>query len=199
MYTAIWEKMKTDAHIAEAIRSKHKQAQKKVFIYAAGVFVFALLLCILAKFETTQWIITWIIAVAAIVIPFFVLQRKSQNQKIFFGKIARMEEDREIVPRKGSGAVFGTSHKYALAEVYKLLIAITDESGATQVIFCPPQYEKLFKIGDTLLCHSALPYPAHLSDTTTCICMHCGTMQSAENSTCITCEADIYSLHTVKQ
>ena len=199
MYTKLLEKMKTDTRVTQAIKAKKKQAQKKLFMYAAGVFVFALLLCVLAEFNILAWIITWIIAATAIVVPFFVLMKKAALQEIFWGKIARMEEDREIVPRKGSGAAFGTSHKYALAEVYKLLVAITDDGGATKVIFCPPQYEKVFEIGDTLLYHSALPYPAHLSNPTKCICMHCGTMQSSENSACITCGADMYSLHTVNQ
>lgn len=196
MYHQILNKMKSDTHIATAIREKRKQITKKLLLYTAGVCVFALLLCILAKFKTFEWIVTWGIAAVAIILPFCFLPVITKRQTVFLGKISQMEEERKIVPRKGSGAVFGTSHKYALDEVRELHIAITDENGRIQVIFCPPQYEKLFHLDDTLLCHSSLPYPAHLSNVTTGICMHCGTMQSAENETCITCGADIYSFHT---
>ena len=187
--------MKNDAHIKEAIHQKKKATRKTLFLYSAVVVAFAFLLCFLASFDAWGWVITWGIAAIVIALLVFFLYHKQNDPKIFVGKIQRMEENREIVPRKGSGAIFGTSHKYALDEVYKLIIAITDENQETQVIFCPPQYEKVLKLGDTLLCHSLLPYPAHLSNPTKCICMHCGTMQAAENATCITCGANIYSLY----
>jgi hypothetical protein len=167
-------------------------------IYAAFLAVYALLLCILLKFTLTGWLVSWSIASAAIGIPFYILRRKMKNQKIFWGTIERIEEDREIVPRKGSGAVFGTSHKYSLAEVYKLVIVITDENGASHIIYCPAQYEKILQTGDTLLYHSALPYPAHLSNLTKCICMHCGRMQAAEKHTCYECGAELYNHTTVQ-
>ena len=194
MYTKLIEKIKADLHIIQVIKANKKQAYRKLCICAFFIFVFAILLCISAKFNALGWIITLLCAFAAVSVPIFFLMRKKEA-KIFVGKIERMEENREIVPRKGSGAIFGTSHKYALDEVYKLLIAITNENQETEVIFCSPQYEKILKIGDTLLTHSALPYPAHLSNPTKCICMHCGTMQDSENSTCITCKANIYSIH----
>ena len=198
MYGKIIEKMKRDSRIATATKEKHKKGQREYFIYAAAVFVLPLLYALLAKLSLTGWIICAAIGILAAAVPYLVLRRVRKKPKIFIGKIVRMEEDREIVPRKGSGAVFGTSHKYSLAEVYELVVAVENESGETQVIFCPPQYETVLKIGDTLLIHPDLPYPAHLSNPTKCICMHCGTTQSAENPTCITCGADMYSVHTVK-
>ena len=193
MYTAILERMKNDAHIKEAIHQKKKATRKTLFLYSAVVVAFAFLLCFLASFDAWGWVVTWGIAAIVIALLVFFLYHKQNDPKIFVGKITRMEEDRKIVPQKGTGA-FGRGH-LRTAEVYELLVAITDESGATQVIFCPPQYEKVLKLGDKLLCHSLLPYPAHLSNPTKCICMHCGTMQAAENTACITCGASIYSLH----
>lgn len=198
MYTAIEEKMKKDAHIIRALKERKNSVRKQFWMWAGVILVFALLLCVLAKFSLLGWIVTLLSAAVAVCVLAFVFSRCTKKAEIFLGKITRMEEDREIVPRKGSGAVFGTSHKYLLAEVYELLVAITDEKGETQVISCPPQHEKLLQIGDTLVCHSLLPYPAHLSNPTKCICMHCGTMQSAENPTCITCGADVYSIYTVQ-
>ena len=194
MYTKLIEKTKADSRIIQVIKANKKQAYRKLCAYALLVFAVAILLCLSAKLNAFGWLITLLCAVMAVAAPVFFLVRKKEA-KIFVGKIERMEENREIVPRKGSGAIFGTSHKYALDEVYKLLIAITNENQETEVIFCSPQYEKILKIGDTLLTHSALPYPAHLSNPTKCICMHCGTMQASENLTCITCGANIYSIH----
>ena len=199
MLTFIKEKMKKDEHIAKAIRQKRKRAYKRFFLFSAGIVVVAVTLGLLAQFRLLGWLITLLCTALVIALLLYVLVMRSGRGRVFCGKIAKMETEREIVPRKGSGAVFGTSHKYALDEVYELYIAVQNEEGATEVIICPPQYEKLLEIGDTLLCHSLLPYPAHLSNPTKCICMHCGTMQSAENKTCITCGAEIYSLHTVNE
>lgn len=198
MLNAVLEKMKKDPRIIQAIKEKQKQSRKGDFIYAAVAFALPVLYAFLAKLALTGWIICVTIGILAAAVPCLVLRRMRQKPKIFIGKIVRMKEDRKIVPRKGSGAVFGTSHKYALAEVYDLVVAVENEKGETQVIFCPPQHEIILKVGDTLLLHPDLPYPAQLSNPTKCICMHCGTMQSAENESCITCGADMYSIHTVK-
>ena len=198
MMDAILNKIKNDQHIIRVLKEKQRQTRKKLWLYAAAVIVFTLLLGLVAQFSLRTWIIALAVALIAAFIPFCFVHRAGKNEKIFVGKIVRMGEDRKIVPRKGSGAVFGTSHKYALAEVYELVVAVENEKGETQVIFCPPQHEIILKVGDTLLLHPDLPYPAHISNPTKCICMHCGTMQSAENESCITCGADMYSMHTVK-
>ena len=176
------------------MKRRDKKERITLVVYAAVVLYIALAVYFLAELEFWGWIITLLSSIALIVIPVIFLRYK-RKIKIFYGKIERIEEDRKIVPQKGTGA-FGSLNSKT-AEVYELLIAITDENQATQVIFCPSQYEKLLKVGDVLLCHSALPYPAHLSNPTNCICMHCGTMQASENLTCITCGANIYSLYTL--
>ena len=192
MYTKLIEKIKADSHIIQAIKTNKNQAYRKLCAYALLVFAVAILLCLSAKLNAFGWLITLLCAVMAVAAPVFFLVRKKEA-KIFVGKIERMEENRKIVPQKGTGAFGRTMLK--TAEVYELLVAITNEKQETEVIFCPSQYEKILKIGDTLLTHSALPYPAHLSNPTKCICMHCGTMQASENLTCITCGANIYSIH----
>jgi len=196
MYGKIIEKMKRDSRIATATKEKHKKGQREYFIYAAAVFVLPLLYALLAKLSLTGWIICAAIGILAATVPYLVLRRLRKKPKIFIGKIERMEEKRETVPKPGTG-VFGRL-PMGLAEVYDLVVGVTDEKGTMQAIFVSPQYETVLKIGDTLLIHPDLPYPAHLSNPTKCICMHCGTMQSAENPTCITCGADMYSVHTVK-
>ena len=198
MMDIIMKKIETDRRILQAKKEKRKKTHKAFLLYGFVVLFAAIFLCWRADFPVWAWILTGFSFVIAVALLLFFVCRL-QKPKIFWGKIERMEENREIVPRKGSGAIFGTSHKYALDEVYKLLIAITNENQETEVIFCSPQYEKILKIGDTLLTHSALPYPAHLSNPTKCICMHCGTMQASENQLCISCQADLYNLFTIRK
>ena len=197
MLNAILEKIKYDQHIIRAIKEKQKQKRKKLWVYAAAVMVFILLLGLVAQFSLRTWIIALAVALAAAFIPFCFVCRDGRKEKVFMGKIEKIEAYRRTVPQKGTGA-FGLFHN-RVVEVYELVIAITDDRGETRVIFCPPQHEIVLKVGDILLTHSKLPYPAHMSNPTKCICMHCGTMQSAENESCITCGADMYSLHTVKE
>ncbi len=198
MHTELLEKMKSDIYVRNAISAKYKKAQRSIRIFAIALMAYALLICVLLKFTFLGWAITWMAVAAIIAIPFYVLRRKTKTQRFFWGRIQRIEEDRETVPRKGSGAVFGTSHKHAVTEVYKLVVIVTDQSGAPHIIYCPAQYEKILQPGDTLLYHSALPYPAHLSNLTKCICMHCGTMQATEKHTCYECGADLYNHTTVQ-
>ena len=195
MYTDMVNKLKADPRVAQAINASYAQKRKKLLLYAIAVLAFALLLCLLASFGTVECVITFALAAVAVIIPVLLLRYKRGRETVILGTVERIEENREIVPQKGSG-VFGGNH-VRTAEIYRLLVAITDEKGLTQVIFCPPQYEKLIKVGDTLLWHSALPYPAHLSNLTSCICMHCGTMQDANSRTCINCGATLYNFYSV--
>ena len=195
MHTKLLEKLGADARITQAVKKTRKQGYLKLGIYGAFVLALAVILPFACKLDAWGWGISLFIAALAILLPLFVYIKK--KPQIFCGKVEKMEEDRKVVPQKGTAA-FGRFHMHT-AEVYQLVIAITDESHGMQVLYCPSQYEKIIAIGDTLLYHSALPYPAHLSNPTKCICMHCGTMQSSSNQACITCGADLYTVYTVTE
>ena len=197
MYSEILARMRRDGRVVRAIKERHRAVRRGLFLYAVTAFVIALLVCLSAELQLLGWCVTWLLAAAAVLVPLYLLHRAQKRPKVLVGKITRMEEDRKIVPQRGS-EMFGRFHART-EEVHRLLIALTDERGRTEVIFCPAQHEKILKVGDTLLCHAALPYPAHLSNPTKCICMHCGTMQASENRTCITCGACIYSLYTTRK
>lgn len=186
------EKIKADEYILQAVKKRKRKAQKTLCIYTAIAFALAVLVCILAEATLFGWVIALLCATAVSAVIWLLYARGKREERVFVGKIERLEEDRKIVPQKGT-AFFGRLPS-KLVEVHELVILITDERQASQVIFCPRQYEKILEIGDTLLCHSALPYPALLSNPTKCICMHCGTMQSSEHSSCITCGATMYSV-----
>ena len=195
MTSEILQKIEVDPLVLEAKKQKYKKLRKKLLLFSAAVFVFSLLLCLLGDFDALKCGITFFVAVVVVVAFFCFLHQKSKGERAFLGHIERIEEHREIVPQRGTG-IFGGNH-VRTAEVYQLLVAVTDEKGETRVMFYPPQYEKLLKVGDTLLLHTALPYPAHLSNLTSCICMHCGTMQDANSRTCINCGATLYNFYSV--
>ena len=195
MNNRIARKMQSDMRIFQTINKNTKKTYVFFIVSAIVVLYIAFMLCFLGELEIWSWIIVFGVVTMALIAFFFML-KNAQRPKCFCGEIVKIAEEWKRVPVKGSGA-FGRSH-LKTCEVRELQIAIIDERKDTHVIFCPSQYEQIFKIGDTVLSHSALPYPAHLSNLTKCLCMHCGTMQSATNETCITCEADIYSWYTLK-
>ena len=196
MLNKITEKMKHDLHIAQAIRGKRRQMRKKFLCAAAILFAFALFISLASHLTAVGWLITWSITVLVLAAAFFSVERYARRARLFLGRIERIDEDRSIVPTKGNERFSRFQERET--DVSAIIVGIMNEQGDAQVITLPPQYEKLLTIGDTLFLHSALPYPAHLSHPTQSICMHCGTMQSSENESCITCGADMYSVHTVK-
>ncbi len=196
MYQQISEKMKRDARIVQTVSRKQRQTIMRLSVAIFLVYLVALLLCLATQAEPPVWIFALAFVTAAAVVSVCVFVRWAKKPKIFIGQITRIETERKIVAPKGTGA-FGRL-PMRTAEVYELVIAIEDGKKETRVIFCPAQHEMVLKEKDTLLCHSALPYPAHLSNPTKCICMHCGTMQSSEKTACITCGADLYNIFSVK-
>ena len=197
MYTQIIEKLTRDARVLEVTAKKQRKVLVWLALAIASVYLVAILLCLAVEAEAPLFITALALVTAAAAVSVCVFVRLAKKPKIFIGKITRIETERKIVAQKGTGA-FGRL-PMRTAEVYELVIAIENEKKETRVIFCPAQHEAVLKVGDTLLTHTALPYPAHLSNPTKCICMHCGTMQSAENERCITCGADLYTLFSVKK
>lgn len=189
------KKIEADPYIARTVAHKKRRLRKKLLLCAAVIFYIALTFGFLSKCGLLEWIGIILLSITVSLLPFGVARRKIKP-KILLGKVTKMEEEWKRVPRKGTGA-FGSLHRYT-EEVRELHILVTDENGNMEVIFLPSQYEKIIQHGDVLLYHSLLDYPAHLSNPTKCICMHCGTMQASENLSCITCHAVIYSLHTIQ-
>lgn len=197
MYAKLFEKFKNDTYVARTIKQKQESACKKFLLYAAVLLMAAVLVCLLGKFEAKAWMITLLVVAMVAFLPFCFLPHYAKSkQKIFEGKVVRIDEKREIVPEKNAERFSRFQERET--DVCEIVVGIMGENGEAQVLLLPPQYEKILAIGDTLVTHAALSYPAHVSNLTTGICMHCGTMQSAENESCITCGADMYSLHTVK-
>ena len=197
MQAKLAQKMKHDPYIAGAMAEKQKAAYKTFFLFTAVVWVFCILLCLLAQFDGVAWAATLLLAAALSMALFWLLCRRKQTPAIFLGTVTRMEESRKSVPAKGSGA-FGRLPSYQ-HETYDLLVAVQSEAGETRVIMCAPEYEKLIARGDTLLLHPHLPYPANLSNPTTCLCMHCGTTQGTDRDRCSGCGANLYHVRTVQE
>ena len=197
MQTSVAQKMKNDPYIAKALAEKRRKTHKTLLLVLAVVWTFCVLLCLLAQFDGVAWAATLACALLVSVLLYFLFCRGKAAPVPFLGTVTRTEAVGKSVPAKGSGA-FGRLPSYQ-HETYDLLVAVTDESGKTRVIVCAPEYEKLIARGDTLLLHPDLPYPAHLSNPTTCICMHCGTTQSTDRDRCSACGANLYNVRTVQK
>lgn len=197
METKLALKMKKDPHIARATAEKRRAGYKTFLLFAVLLWAFCVLLCLLADFDGVAWAATLACALLVTVLLFWLITQRKSTSALFLGSVTRTEESRKTVPARGSGA-FGRLPSYQ-HETYDLLVAVTDAAGRTQVIVCAPEYEKLISLGDTLLLHPDLPYPANLSNPTACICMHCGTAQSVERDRCSGCGANLYSVRTVQK
>lgn len=70
-----------------------------------------------------------------------------------------------------------------------MVITLRGEDGAllSREIVLPARYARAIRLGDTLLAHPALPYPANLTSDTVCLCMQCGTMQGTNRTHCLSC------------
>ena len=198
MRALIFERIKADSYVQRAIRQKNKKFLLWLSLFAAVVLLFTLLLCHLASFAPHHWGIALAIAAAVAVVPFLVFFF-TRKPKIHVGRITRIEETHKLIPEEGDEILRRWQPRRAEVETHQILVAFTDEEGEAEVLFLPPSYEKLLSVGDVLLSHSALPYPAHLSCPTASLCMHCGSVQAAENETCSTCGAPLYSVFTLKK
>lgn len=196
MQAKLMQKMKKDPFIAGAAAKKQRARYKTFFLLFFTVWAFCVLLCLLADFDGVAWAATLACALLITGASFWLICMRRSTAAIFVGRVTRTEESRKTVPARGSGA-FGRLPSYQ-HETYDLLVAVTDEAGHTQVIVCAPEYEKLISLGDTLLLHPDLPYPANLSNPTACICMHCGTAQSVDRDRCGGCGANLYNVQTVE-
>ena len=197
MTSSLYERIKTDPYVQKAVRKKNKRLLLWLSLFAAVCLLFALLLCHLASFPPHLWGISLAIAAAVAGAPYLIfLVRKP---KVHVGRITRIEETHKLTPEEGDEALRRWQPRRAEVETHEILVAFAGEEGETEVLFLPPFYEKLLAIGDVLLFHSALPYPALLSCPTAALCMHCGSVQAAENEVCSTCGAPLYSVQTPKE
>ena len=198
MNNDILKKIQNDGTISLIIHTIQKNKLKKLMLTTVGMFCIVVLSGIVFKFKPIVWIIAILFAVA--VSGFMLLYYKFSKKSFVIGKIQRIDHDNYLGTTKGTGGfglgagVYTTIKKQHMLDI-KIL---TDENSIEKVysISCPPQYERVLKLGDTILYHPYLSYPATLSNKSKCICMKCGTMQSTDNKVCFECQTTLFNFNT---
>ena len=199
MHNDIFEKIQNDETISSIICNAQKNKLKKLILFIVGVFCVVVLSGIIFKFELIGWIIA--ILIATVISASFVCYYKFSKKSFVVGKIQRIDHDNYLGTKKGTGGFGLNAGVYTtIKNRHTLDIKISaNENSAEKVysIVCPPQYEKVLKLGDTILYHPYLSYPATLSNKSKCICMKCGTMQSTDNKICFECQTTLFNFNTL--
>ena len=198
MHNDILEKIQNDETISSIICNTQKNKFKKLIITIVGVLCSIVLSGIILKFQLISWIIATLLAVliSALMVWYYTFSKKS----FVIGKIQRIDHDNYLGVEKGTGGFGRGSGVYTtIKKQHSLDIKIlTNENSVEKVysIVCPSQYERVLKLGDTILYHPYLSYPATLSNKSKCICMKCGTMQSTDNKACFECQTTLFNFYT---
>lgn len=197
MYT-ILEKIRNDATISSVICDAQRRKFIKLMLFIGCVFFIAILFAIVLKF---QWI-GWIVAIVSAVLlsAFAACHYKLSKPSFLVGKIQNIEHDYRVVPTKGTAGFKWVRGN--MKNIHTLNIGVLtceNENEKVYSITCPSQYKRLLGIGDTILHHPYLKYPATLSHKTKCICMNCGTMQSTDKIVCFECQTTLFHFNAFYQ
>ena len=195
MQDTILKKFQTDETILTILNKAQTKRLKRISVIIITTFCLAILLSLFSHFELFGWIISLLIA--ALISASLILNYKLSKQACVIGKIERIDHDYKLEDQKGTGG-FGRLHSH-IREKHNIVITIKSSNTTSQKIHsvvCPPQYEKILKLGDTILCHPYLNYPATLSNKSKCICVKCGTMQSSAKTVCYECGTSLFNVNT---
>lgn len=181
---------------ATILKNKRKKIARKILI-AALIYTLFIILLLIFKFKLLGWVLMLILATILSVLlckpyQFF-------YNDIMVGIIESIRHDYSLQTKKGTKG-FSQSHIYtSIKEHHDIVMTLLPLNGKQrkQEIICPPQYERIFRVGDTVLYHPHLHYPANLSNVTKCVCMNCGTMQSANNIECFNCKVGLLNFEAM--
>ena len=195
MNNDILKKIQNDETISSVIYKAQKNKLKKLILTIVGMFGVVVLFGIMLKFKPIGWIIATLFAVS--VSGFMVWHYKFSKHSFVIGKIQRIDHDNYLGVKKGTGG-FGRIHSPIKEQHTSDIKILANENSVEKVysIVCPSQYERVLKLGDTVLYHPYLSYPATLSNKSKCICMKCGTMQSVDNKVCFECKTTLFNFNT---
>ncbi|MBE6635311.1 MAG: hypothetical protein E7617_03840 [Ruminococcaceae bacterium] len=197
-YNDILKKIQNDETISSIIRNSELNKLKRLIFFIVGMCCVVILSGLILKFKISGWIISTLFAIliSVSVVCYYKFSKKS----FVIGKIQRIDHDNSLGITKGTGGFGLNAGVYTTIKsnhVLDIKIATTDNTTEEAYsIVCPPQYERVLKIGDIILHHPYLSYPATLSNKSKCICMKCGTMQSTENSTCFECKTTLFNINS---
>ena len=162
-----------------------------------ALILFAALLCIAFDANAVFWIVAIALALLASVLLFKFYEIGGNH--LFIGKIDFIRHDYSLQVAKGTGGL-PRVHS-SIRQEHTLVLTLKDiskkESTKSIEIVLPSQYEKFICTGDILLHHPLFEYPAILTNLTSCLCMNCGTAQSANNTHCHSCGTALFNNTTI--
>lgn len=197
MQNKIFEKFKNDITVSSAIKDVYNKKRKNAYVTILCIFILSVCVGLIFKFKLMGWIISMLLSVmfSGCIVLYF----KYSKKEFIMGNIQSIEHDYRLETSKGTRG-FGLSNVYTtIRRQHQLVIQVVSNEGTTKkisTIVCPPQYERLLRLGDTLLYHPYLNYPATLSNKSKCICVKCGTMQSVDKQICFECKTNLFNNNT---
>ena len=165
---------------------------------SAALLLVAVLVCAALDWTAVLWVVA-ISVTLLFCIPVFKLYEIFGSSPAV-RKIEFIRHEYSTRFEKGTGGMPQVHTYTTIRQEHDLIFTLADtdgENGKRTEIVLPSKYENFFNVGDILLCHPLLPYPANLSHPTSCLCMVCGTSQSAEERLCHHCGALLFNGTTV--
>lgn len=185
----IIQKFNSCEQLAARMRPTRRRQAKRAILKSVCLMALAVLLAAAFRFSPLRWVALCACALALSLL-LFKPHRCFMRIDPTVGIILEIRHDDHTGVQKGTEG--WDSHVYtSIRQQHStvLVLAGADEAHPTLTVPCPPQHERIFRVGDVVLCHPALPYPSNLSNRMQCLCAHCATEQSADNITCYNCHA----------
>ena len=194
----ILKDVRGDKELLSIIETKRRKKAGKAVLYALPVCVVAI-----ATAAANLGFVGGALAFALSLLAcgaVLLLAYHTANRPFIVGKVVAVDVESSWAPARGTG-IFGQFNN-RMSEKHDLVVLIGEsedrDPSKTHLFVCPASYGNALRVGDTVLYHPYLKFPANLSHPTRCICMHCGTVQPASGTTCITCDLNLYNASTVE-
>ena len=190
------DKFNTFTELSALIKRNRVKRVKKALLKSVCIVAVAVILSAALSFSWIGWSIA-LIAAVAVSLLFFGSQGLFRRGPLV-GTIDKVQHEYYTGQEKGTWG-FPSVHTYtSIRQEHTILLTLRSSGEQSGVmVVCPSRYEKVLSVGDTVLYHPDLPFPATLSNITTCICMNCGTMQDSNASVCHTCGAELCNRKTI--
>ena len=175
------------------IKNRKKSRTKTDLLKTMCVMIVAILLAIVINRGVICWIILLSLSFGFCVWN-FKLYKYFKKSSITVGTVKTIRHEYSVAHKKGTSGWGGSGPLYTtLRQEHDVVLVIKsfNDNEKSREIICLPQYEKVFRVGDIVLVHPELDYPANITNADTCICMKCGTIQSTKNGCCYNCKSTL--------
>ena len=194
----IIEKFNSFETLASIIKkNRAKKAKKKIFMSALLLFV---MLAVAVTLQAGPLGLLFAVLLSCLLSLLFLrVHEVFKKEGAQVGRIFAIRHEYYNGTIKGTGGM--PQMHSSIRFTHDLVITLEDAAGVLlkREVVCPSLYEGAFSVGDTLLYHPDLAFPANLSHLTKCVCMQCGRMQDASRDSCLTCRAPLCNSTTIQE